>query len=147
MNKKEFAKKYFLYFKWGIVALIAIILMFIYEKPFNQVYDIPPTPQEEAKDIIGALINCFTVPGVVLSGMGALSYLAHKGAYDGLGYVFSNFALHSLIPGTHKDKPKSLYEYKQRKDASGRKWAYQLLTVGLVLLAIMFVLLIVYSIL
>ena len=66
-----------------MVALVAIVLMFIYEKPFSQ---------EGAKEIVGAISNCFTVPGVVLSGMGALSYLAHKGAYDGLGYIFSNFA-------------------------------------------------------
>ena len=80
-----------------------------------------------------------------MAGVGALTYLAKLGAYDGISYAFSNFALHSLIPGMHKDKHESFYEYKKAKEEKGRKWLSHLFFVGLVPLAISVVLLIVYA--
>ena len=138
MSKEEFLKKYMPYIRWGIVAVIAVVLMFAYEQPFSK---------EGAKEIVGAVSDCFAVPGVVMAGIGALSYLAKLGAYDGISYVFTNFALHSIIPGMYKDKFDSFYEYKQMKEAKGRTWLSQLCYVGLILFAISVILLIVYAIL
>lgn len=136
MEKQEFYKKYVPYIRWGVIALVAIVLMFVYEKPFSR---------ESAKEIVGTLSDCFAIPGIVMVGVGALTYLAKLGAYDGLNYAFSNFSLHSLIPGMHKDKHESFYEYKKAKDAKGRKWLSQLFFVGLVPLTISVVILIVYA--
>ena len=36
MEKEEFLKKYMPYIKWGIIAVVAVIFMFTYEKPFSQ---------------------------------------------------------------------------------------------------------------
>lgn len=138
MHKEEFFKKYLPYIKWGIFGVVAIVLMFIHEKPFSD---------DGIKEIFGSMSNCFAVPGVVLTGFGGLSYLSSLGAYDGLSYIFSNFSLHSIIPGHHNDKPKTLYEYKQQKDEKGRKWHPQPLIVGAVSLGISVVMLIIYAIL
>ena len=136
MEKQELAKKYMPYVKWGIFAIVTIVIMFIYEKPFSE---------ENAKKIVGAISNCFAIPGVLISGMSGLTYLASLGAYDGLTYIFSNFSLHSLIPGHHKDKKQTLYEYKQAKDEKGRKWQSQAIVIGLCSLGISIILLIVYA--
>ena len=138
MQKEEFFKKYVPYIKWGIFGVVSIVLMFIYEKPFSEA---------ETNEIFGSMSNCFAVPGIVLTGFGGLSYLSSLGAYDGLSYIFSNFSLHSIIPGHHKDKPQTLYEYKQQKDEKGRKWHPQPLIVGAVSLGISVVMLIIYAIL
>ena len=133
---EQSCKKYMPYVKWGIVAIIAVVLMFLYEQPFAK---------EGAKEIVGTLSDCFAIPGIVMTGVGALTYLAKLGAYDGLNYAFSNFALHSLIPGMHKEKHESFYEYKKAKDEKGRKWLSHLFLVGLVPLALSVIILIVYA--
>jgi hypothetical protein len=136
MEKQELYKKYMPYVKWGIVAAVAVVLMFVYEQPFTK---------EGAKEIAGAISDCFAIPGILMAGVGALTYLAKLGAYDGISYAFSNFALHSLIPGMHEDKHESFYEYKTAKDEKGRKWLSQLFFVGLVPLSISVIILIVYA--
>ena len=136
MTKQEFEEKYMPYVKWGIVAVALVVLMIFYEQPFSQ---------EGAKEIVGTISDCFAIPGVVMAGIGALTYLAKLGAYDGISYAFSNFALHSLIPGTHKDKPENFYEYKKAKEEKGRKWLSHLFFTGLVPLVISVILLIVYA--
>ena len=134
MDKKSFLDKYSKHIKWGMIAIAAIIFMFMYEDPFSA---------ETTVDVIGKISNCFAVPGVVLAGLGALTYFARIGAYDGISYVFSNFALHSIIPGANKEPPGSFYEYKQKKEAKGRTWCSQMFLVGVISLAISVVLLIV----
>jgi hypothetical protein len=136
MEKEVFLKKYFPYIKWSVVALAAIVFMIVYENPFSA---------GNAADIVGKLSNCFAVPGVVLSGIGALSYFSSLGAYDAFGYIFSNFSLHSIIPGHHKEKYESLYEYKKEKDEKSRKWLPYALKVGLITLGISVALLVVYA--
>lgn len=136
MDREELYKKYFPFAKWSLVAIAAIVFMFIYEQPFAL---------EGAKEVVGAISDCFAVPGIVMTGIGALSYLGRLGAYDGISYVFSNFALHSIIPGTYKEKPGSFYDYKVAKDEKGRKWLSQLFFVGLVPLVISVMLLIAYA--
>lgn len=136
MDKEELYKKYMPYAKWGLVAVAAIVFMFVYEQPFAL---------SGAKEIVGTISDCFAVPGIVMAGIGVLSYLGRLGAYDGISYVFSNFALHSIIPGTYKEKPGSFYDYKVAKDAKGRKWLSQMFFVGLVPLGISILLLVVYA--
>ena len=76
------------YIKWSAVcAVIAIICFFVTEKPYAE---------DTAAEIIGKIGNCFFVPGVLLSGIGGLSYISYLGGYDSLSYTFSNFALHNI---------------------------------------------------
>ena len=121
MEKKEFIDKYLPYVKWCILTVTMIVALFFWEKPFSE---------EGAQAIVGALSNCFFVPGVLVTSIGVLSYLSKLGAYDGISYTFSNFSLHSIIPGHHKDKHQTLYEYKKQKDEKGRKWLPHAFFVG-----------------
>ena len=135
-DRELIVRKRILYVKWAVIAVVLVVLMFFYEKPYEG---------ESVADVVGKISNCFTVPGIVLSGIGALSYVSYIGGYDSFGYIFSNFALHSLIYREQPKKYQSLYDYKQAKDAKGRKWLPHVLFVGLGTLAISVVLLIVYA--
>lgn len=129
--------------KKGYIISISLILIFIsvmlnYEGV---------TSCETPKDLIGALSNCFSVPGVLFAGIGGLSLLSKLGAYDSFGYIFGKFALHNIFVTKQQKHYDSLYDYKAEKDAKGRAWLPQVLFVGLVSLGVGIVLLVIYFIL
>ena len=113
--------------KWGIACFVLAVLCFFAEKPYAET---------ELREIMGKISNCFTVPGVVIGGIGVLSYVSYRGGYDGLGYAFSNFALHNIWTTRQPKRYKSLYEYKEAKDQAGRKWLPHALIIGLGSIAI-----------
>ena len=134
-------KKTQLVIKYAITAavlLTCVVLCMFWEEVFSK---------DNAKDVFGGLCNSFTVPGVVFAGVGAISYLSTLGAYDGIGYAFSNFSLHNIFVTRQPKKYKTLYEYKTAKDEKGRVWWPHLLIVGTASLLISLLLLIVYFIL
>lgn len=103
---------------------------------------------QSLKEAAGILSDSCLIPGVLLAGAGGLGYAASKGAYDSLGYMFSRFSLHSLLPArTSEKRPASLYEYKQEKDQKGRRWTPDVLLTGLCALALSAVFLVMYSVL
>lgn len=124
--------------KWSIVCLALIVACFFIEAPYKE---------KGAADVIGKISNCFTVPGVILFGIGGLSYVSHKGGFDGIGYAFSNFGLHNLWVTRHPKRYKNLYEYKEAKEQKGRKWLPESLFIGLASLALGVVFLIIYYLL
>ncbi len=94
----------------------------------------------------GLLSDGFMVCGLVLTGLGGLSYAASKGAYDAFGYAFSRFSLHSLFttPQTYR-RPESFYDYKRDRDERRRPWSPVMLITGLCALAVSGLCLIVYA--
>ena len=139
MNEMEKRKKVITLVKWSISCFVLAVLCFIFiEKPYAEA---------ELREIIGRLSNCFTVPGVLIGGIGGLSYVSYRGGYDGLGYAFSNFGLHNIWTTKQPKKYKSLYEYREAKDKAGRSWLPSALMVGLGSVAIGLLLTIVYCIL
>ena len=123
----------------GFTLMLVAVMFFLIEKPHEQ---------EGAKAVLIALSNCFIVPAALVGGLGALSYMAHLGAYDGLTYSFKNFGLHNLLGGNPKKKRTQTFrEYKEEKDEKGRRWFPHLLWVGLAALVIGIVLAIVSEIL
>ena len=138
MDKSFFKRKLVLYILWVLVAISFTVAMYFIEKPLEA---------ESAKEIVAGFSNCFFVPGALISSFAILGWLASRGAYDGLGYIFSNFALHSLIYRHQPKKYESLYDYKQKKDEKGRTWPKHMLFVGLGTLTVSLILFIVYAIL
>ncbi len=138
MIAPETKTKIIRYVRWGSVLLAFIVAMFFYEKPYEQ---------QGAKEIVGAISNCFITPGVVFSGIGILSYISKKGGYDSFGYVFSNFSLHHILFNTPKVKYESLYDYKVAKDEKGRKWLPEMLFTGLGAFSVGVVIFVIYLIL
>jgi len=135
MGEDEKKKLIIRYVKTALSLLLVFTVCLVIENPFEA---------EDAKGVIWALCDSFTVPGVLFAGIGALSYFAYLGAFDGIGYAFTNFGLHNLWVTKQPKKYKSFYDYKVAKDEKGRTWWPHILIVGLTSLAISLILLIVY---
>ena len=138
-NQQQFEKKLKIrsYLWAASFGVMLVALMFILVAK--------PHEQENAKEFVRALSDCFVVPAALLGGIGGLSLMAKLGAYDGLAYAFKNFGIHNLIGGNpNKKKYQNFYDYKKEKDETGRKWLPQFLYVGLALLFVSIILSIVY---
>ena len=122
------------YIKTGVFMLLAIALCVWLEDPFSA-----ETPVE----LIGILCDCFTVPGVIFLGIGALTWVAHQGGFDSFGYMFSNFSLHNLWVTKQKKKYETFYDYKQAKDEKGRPWLTHFAVLGACSLGIGLILLVI----
>ena len=111
------------YLVYGAAAVLAALCMALLRGVFSA---------PDGKTAAGIFSDCFLVPGIVLTGLGGLSYAASKGAYDALGYAFSRFSLHSLF-ATRKiyQEPETLYEYKKQRDEKGRSWSPAMVWCGL----------------
>ena len=138
MDKDEKFKKRVSYIKAAVFWLMVFVAAMIIEDPFAET---------EAKEIVEALCNAFTVPGIIFVGWAGLTYVAYRGGYDGISYAFSNFGLHNIFTQRQPKQYKDFYEYKQMKDKRGRKWMPQYLLIGGISLAVAVILLVVYSLL
>ena len=137
MNEMEKRPKLMIFVKWCVVCLAIAVVCFFIEKPYAET---------ELREVIGKVSNCFTIPGVLIGGIGGLSYVSYLGGYDGLSYAFSNFGLHNLWTRKQPKRYKSLYEYKEAKDNAGRKWLPSALMAGLASIAIGILFTIIYCI-
>ena len=88
-----------------------------------------------AATVVDGLANCFTIPGVLLAGVGAISWAASFGTFDMMGYGTKAF-LGMFIKSIGDDLPKSFYDYRKAKNDKGRKWLLETFLVGVVFLAL-----------
>ena len=97
--------------------------------------------------IVRYLSDAFLAPGVLLTGIGLLSFLKKEGTYDGLFYSFhsmrASFA-RRYDDETRKDMARTYYDYKQSVKGK-RKVAWHLIIVGSGFLLIAIVLTIVFT--
>ena len=97
--------------------------------------------------IVRYLSDAFLVPGVLLTGIGLLSFLKKEGTYDGLTYSFhsmrASFA-RRYDDEARKDMARTYYDYKQNVKGK-RKVAWHLIIVGSGFLLIAIVLTIVFT--
>lgn len=136
-NKWNGPSKWAYLFSVAMVLVLVAIMFFTLEKPYEE---------ETAKEIVGAISNCFIVPGALVGGVGALSYISRLGGFDGLTYAFTNFGLHTLFFTNPKKKHTTFYDYKEAKDEKGRKWFPNMLAAGGGALAVGIILTVVYLI-
>ena len=137
MEENEKRDKILKAVKWSIIWLAIALACFFIEEPYAE---------KSAAEVIGKISNCFTVPGILLAGVGGLTYVSRLGGYDGIGYAFSNFGLHNIWVTKQPKRYKSFYEYKEAKNKKGRKWLPEALITGLISLAVGVVFLIIYYI-
>ena len=97
--------------------------------------------QSSLQEIFGCLSDCFLFPGVLLGGLGALTWIAGEGAFDMMTYGTQFFFKRLLHP---KEKQESFYEYKMRKYEGSRQWLKHWFIVGLVCFALSVVFLLLY---
>ena len=81
------------------------------------------------KEIFRMLSDCFVAPGILLSGIAAISWAGALGTFDMLGYGMK--VLFFFIPSVKEKTEKSFYDYRANKDEKGRKWLPEMLIVGL----------------
>lgn len=126
------------YLKRLILFVLLFLLCFVFtEKPYLE---------KNVRDAIGATADCFTVPGVILSGIGGLSYILGRGGFDTLCYSFFGYGLHNLLPVREKERSASLYEYKRKKEEQRKGWRPFSLLPGLVSLLVGAVLTAIYTV-
>ena len=85
------------------------------------------------------LADAFTVPGVVLTMLGAAVLLSRAGAFDGLSYA-AGYAWRMLIPGRSGETPETYGEHVRRRENREKTACGSLFWVGglLLLAAIVF---------
>lgn len=99
--------------------------------------------------ILRSLSDAFLIPGVLLTGIGLLSFLKKEGAYDGLGYTFTTmkrtFTMRRhMDPIEEGSEDRTYFGYKEKVKAK-RKVAWHLIIVGVCFLVIAIALTAVYE--
>lgn len=90
---------------------------------------------QDSREACRFLSDCFIIPGVLLAGVGAISWAGREGLFDMLAYggkTFLGLFSRSVASGL----PKSYYEYRQQKNSQGRRWLWRVLLVGGIFLAV-----------
>ena len=105
--------------------------------------------QTDAGLVVRYLSDAFLIPGVLLTGIGLLSFLKKEGTYDGLGYTF--YSMRTAFSRRYYDEAspetregRTYFDYKQRVKAK-RKVAWHLVIVGGAFLRIAIALTIVHT--
>jgi hypothetical protein len=91
--------------------------------------------ENKSETVLYGLCNCFTIPGILLSGVGGISWAGKFGTFDMLSYGSRSF-FGNFIKPLAEDLPRTFYDYKKQKDEKGRKWSAEVLFVGLAFLAV-----------
>lgn len=98
----------------------------------------------DSEELFKDLSDCFVITGIVLSGVGAISWAGTEGSFDMLAYGCKTFF--GLFSASYSKKlPKSFYDYKQERIERKRPWLKRTLVVGLAVFAVGLLLLIPYS--
>ena len=66
-------------------------------------------------EIAAILCDAFFVPGILLTMVGCLIWIATTGFFDSIGYAVK-VGMHLLLPFLSRGESKSYYDYKMEKD-------------------------------
>ncbi|MBR3876317.1 MAG: DUF3899 domain-containing protein [Clostridia bacterium] len=127
------------FIKWLKPIIAAVVVLVLYALSFELF------SAENMEELFKDLSDCFVVTGILLSGVGAISWAGTEGAFDMLAYGCKTF-LGLFSTSYSKKLPKSFYDYKQERMEKNRPWLKQTLVVGLIVLAVGLMLLIPYSV-
>lgn len=119
----------------SLYALMFFLLTAMYHELFGET---------DIAMIIRRLSDCFLIPGVLLGGIGCLSWIAAKGNFDMLAFgakLFVNMMIHPT------QKQETFYEYKMRQEEKNPtgKWPWRTLVVGLVCMAFSVILAVIFE--
>ena len=89
----------------------------------------------KAENLLFGICNCFTIPGIILTGIAAISWAGKFGTFDMLSFGTRSF-FGIFIRPLSDDMPSNFYDYRKQKDEKGRKWSPELLIVGAFFLAV-----------
>ncbi len=83
---------------------------------------------DHVRELFGALSDAFIIPGVLLSGIAAISWTGSLGTYDMIGYGMKS--LFFFLPNSDLKKYRTFYDYRHAKEEKGRWWLREMLLVG-----------------
>lgn len=86
-----------------------------------------------ALEVFHILTDSFTVPGVVIAGIGLLVFASNEGTFDMISYGVSSFV--DLFRSQSKKKYKTFYDYRVARQDKKVGFGFMLAS-GLILLAI-----------
>ena len=98
---------------------------------------------ETTADFIGKLADAFTVPGVIMFTVGALSWASSKGTYDIFGFGMK--AVGNIFAPKRDDDARSFLAYKEKKESTRKGWNKDALITGSIFLFLAIVLVVIYS--
>ncbi len=90
--------------------------------------------QTELAKIFHILTDSFSVPAVLITGMGGLVYVSNEGAFDALAYGLTSFF--DMFRKEKKNQFSSFHDYKESKADKKLGFGF-LLICGLIFMAIM----------
>ncbi len=91
--------------------------------------------------IFAILADSFTVPGVVLTGIGGLMFVSNEGGFDALSYGITSFI--DLFRKEKKNKYKTFYDYKEEKASKTLPVSFVLIS-GLIFMVLAIIMLLLY---
>ena len=80
-------------------------------------------------EIAAILCDAFFVPGILLTMVGCLIWIATTGFFDSIGYAVK-VGMHIILPFINKGERKSYYDYKMEKDEKRGKTPIFVFIVG-----------------
>ena len=126
------------FMKWLLPIIAAALIIVI------SAFSLELFGAEDKKELLKDLSDCFFIAGIVLSGVGAISWAGTEGAFDMIAYGCKTFF--GLFSTSYAKKlPKSFYDYKQQKIEANTPWLKETLVIGLIVLAVGALLTIPYS--
>ena len=126
------------FIKWLKPIIAAVVILVLYALSFELF------SAGDREELFKDLSDCFVITGIILSGVGAISWAGTEGAFDMLAYGCKTFL--GLFSASYSKKlPKSFYDYKQERMEKNRPWLKQTLMVGLTTLAVGLLFLIPYG--
>lgn len=122
-----------------IGAVVAAAVIFLVSAGYRDVFF-----QDSISELMGRISDCLLTAGVLLAGIGILSWIKSKGAYDMMSY-----GVDSLIkPFTSRRKEfEAFYDFKVRKAEERKPWLKEWFVVGIGLLLLALIALTLYFIL
>ncbi len=99
--------------------------------------------QTLTREVLRILSDCFTITGILLSGVAAVSWAGSLGTFDMIGYGMKS--LFFFIPKVNSRTEKSFYDYRKRKEEKGRRWLPEMLVIGVAFLLCGVICVVVYS--
>lgn len=114
------------------VGFAMALLVAINQKLFNQT---------EFIGIIHVLINSFTIPAVLITGMGGLMFISNEGGFDIISYGMMCFL--DMFRKERKNKFRSFYDYKESREEKNVGFGFMVIT-GLFFMALVGILCIVW---
>ncbi len=128
-------KKFWIEF--GVYFGFALIIWFI------AFFIMQPYAQETAKDTMRFCSDSFIIPGVTLSCIFVLTWIASKGIFDGLTYSLRAVG-YAVVPFLMKKETKSYYNYKLAKQEKRKPARLASLLVGGIFVAFAIIFYIIY---